>query len=319
MQKKATTSILIGLILFTSNTLYSQTNTNYGTYAGNSGTNNTSIGYYASDVVTGANNSTLGANAGKVTTTGYDNVFLGSSSGVSNTTGFRNSFIGFMSGFSNSSGTYNTYLGYKAGCWNTTSSYNTLIGFETGLNSTGEKNVFLGSQSGRNNTGSSSVFIGYQSGYSETGSNKLYIANSNTTTPLVYGEFNNSLFAINGRQGIGTVNVPDSIALKVNGTIMAKKVIITLDNFPDYVFEKDYPLMSLPDLKSFIEKNKHLPGIPSEKEAVANGIDVAGVNTKLLEKVEELTLYVIQLEEKMAEMNERLDNINKGTGEGAKR
>ena len=64
--------------------------------------------------------------------------------------------------------------------------------------------MFLGLNAGRNNTGSGNIFIGHRSGESETGSNKLIIDNNHTSPPLIYGEFDNDILAINGKLGIGT-------------------------------------------------------------------------------------------------------------------
>jgi hypothetical protein len=75
------------------------------------------------------------------------------------------------------------------------------------------------------------------------------------------------------------------------------KVDIASENgWADYVFEKDYELMSTEELEAYIKEHKHLPGVPSAKEVVANGIDLAEMNKILLEKIEELTLRVIELE-----------------------
>lgn len=100
-----------------------------------------------------------------------------------------------------------------------------------------------------------------------------------------------------GNVGIGTVN-PDE-KLTVNGTIKAKEVKVTAKGWADYVFNDNYKLKSLAETKVFINKNKHLPNIPSAKEVEKNGIDVADMQVKMLEKIEELTLHCIALEEKV--------------------
>ena len=74
------------------------------------------------------------------------------------------------------------------------------------------------------------------------------------------------------------------------------KVVVTLDNWADYVFKKDYALRSLDDVEKFIDDNGHLPDIPNETEVKNNGgIEIGEMQIKLLQKVEELTLYMIQL------------------------
>jgi hypothetical protein len=83
------------------------------------------------------------------------------------------------------------------------------------------------------------------------------------------------------------------------GEVFARKYTTTLNNIPDYVFEPDYKLLSLTDLRSFITMNKHLPNIPSAKDYEQQGVDLGELNRLLLEKVEELTLYILQLEDRM--------------------
>ncbi|MFR5541364.1 MAG: hypothetical protein ACLTID_10700 [Barnesiella sp.] len=75
------------------------------------------------------------------------------------------------------------------------------------------------------------------------------------------------------------------------------------------MFKKDYKLRSLDEVKSHIEKHACLPEIPTESEVNANGVDLAKMNVKLLQKVEELTLYIIQQEEKMREQEQRITKL----------
>lgn len=106
-----------------------------------------------------------------------------------------------------------------------------------------------------------------------------------------------------GNVGIGTTN-PDK-KLTVAGTIHAEEVIVDASvPQPDYVFEDDYDLISLEEIEAFIKDNKHLPGIPSAVEVEDKGLNAGEMQAKLLEKVEELTLYAIELkkENKILEM-----------------
>lgn len=302
------------LLIIAFNRLSGQSNTSYGTGAGNSGTNNTSIGYYSGNSVTGSNNSQLGHYSAWYLGSGADNVAIGSSAGRSLTTGDENVFIGFTSGYMNNTGNKNTFLGNRSGFYNGSGIGNTFLGWYSGFtNSSGQYNVFLGYQAGRNATGSRNVFIGLNAGYYETGSHKLYIDNTTTSTPLVYGEFDNDLLSVGGRLGVNTRNVPDSIQLAVNGTIVAKEIIITVDDFPDYVFGEDYDLRSLEEVKQYIEQHGHLPEIPSAAEVKKSGMSIGEMEKLLLKKVEELTLYMLDLKadnEKLKVILEELEQQN---------
>jgi len=75
---------------------------------------------------------------------------------------------------------------------------------------------------------------------------------------------------------------------------------------PDYVFEPDYTLMALPELREFIAENRHLPNVPSAKEMETSGIDMTQLQLRMLEKIEELTLYTLQQEETIAKQQEML-------------
>lgn len=87
-----------------------------------------------------------------------------------------------------------------------------------------------------------------------------------------------------------------------DGKAYAREVEVTLNAFPDYVFEKEYPLMSLGQLKKYIEENKHLPNIPSAEVIDNKGIGLGDLSIKKMEKIEELTLYILQLEERMEKL-----------------
>jgi hypothetical protein len=96
---------------------------------------------------------------------------------------------------------------------------------------------------------------------------------------------------LSGNVGIGTTS-PDQ-KLTVNGTVHSKSVVVDLSIVPDYVFKPAYKLPSLDFVKNYIDKNSHLPEVPSEAEIKKSGLNVGEMNTILLKKVEELTLYLI--------------------------
>lgn len=97
----------------------------------------------------------------------------------------------------------------------------------------------------------------------------------------------------NGNVGIGTTN-PGTFKLAVEGTLGARKLKVQTTSWADFVFHPQYQLPSLYDIEKYISDNRHLPDIPSESEVLEKGIDVAEMNKLLLQKVEELTLYLIE-------------------------
>jgi hypothetical protein len=106
-----------------------------------------------------------------------------------------------------------------------------------------------------------------------------------------------------GKLGIGTIS-PDA-KLTVKGNIHAEEVKVDLTvPGPDYVFEAQYNLPSLQEVENYIQQNKHLPEVPSAKEMEQNGINLSEMNMLLLKKVEELTLYVIELKKEVNELKE---------------
>jgi len=104
------------------------------------------------------------------------------------------------------------------------------------------------------------------------------------------GDFNSN------QVGINTDYMPADYTLAVNGKIIAEEVRVQLRaNWPDYVFEKDYELMPISELKKYIDENKHLPEVPSAEEInERGGQDLGEMDRLLLKKIEELSLYIIQ-------------------------
>lgn len=190
------------------------TTTGYGnTFLGYEAGHLNSTGYYNICVGYGAGlwneignyNIFIGKNAGGKNDTGNNNVFVGHESGWDNYSGSNNTFIGNNAGDGNTNGESNTFLGTESGYSNTTGSNNTFVGKDAGFSiSTGNKNTFVGKGAGYYNTiGEGNVFLGYKAGLNETRHNKLYIANSSTSTPLIFGDFSFCFVTINGNLGIG--------------------------------------------------------------------------------------------------------------------
>jgi hypothetical protein len=117
----------------------------------------------------------------------------------------------------------------------------------------------------------------------------------------------------NGDFGVGTTTIPTGYKLAVDGKIISEELKVkNSSSWPDYVFEKEYPLQPLLELEQSIQQNGHLPGIPSAAEVEANGgIEVGAIQLKLLEKIEELTLYMILLKKENDELKLRLENLKR--------
>ncbi|MEM6735522.1 MAG: hypothetical protein AAF620_05570 [Bacteroidota bacterium] len=111
----------------------------------------------------------------------------------------------------------------------------------------------------------------------------------------------------NGEVSIGTVNRQPGYLLAVNGSIKSKEVKVEA-NWSDFVFEKAYNLRTLSEVEDYISKYKHLPEIPSEAEVTENGINLGEMDAKLLQKIEELTLYMI-------DMNKKVNQLEKANSE----
>lgn len=165
----------------------------------------------------------------------------------------------------------------------------------------------------RNKVGAVSTLNEIQINETPTG---IDIADFTTTTvkhqSLTLYDPNNH-FILGGNMGIGTKlsSNPNNYKLAVNGTIGAKEVVVESNSatWADYVFEENYPLMPLSELEVYLRKNKHLPEIPTAAEVGERGQLLGELNTLLLKKIEELTLYVIDLEKAKKETSKKNNQL----------
>ncbi len=140
-----------------------------------------------------------------------------------------------------------------------------------------------------------------------TVSNTLPVASGSS----IWQSTNDDVYYANpdGRVGIGTSNL--SAALTVNGHIHTKEVRVYTDAGADFVFDENYDLPNIDELEAFITKNKHLPDIPSEKEMIEEGLHLGEMDIKLLQKVEELTLYIISMNKKLDALSAENEELRK--------
>ncbi len=238
--------------------LYSNTEKNNLLAIGDSALYNNGIGATALEA---NNNVAIGSKALYANTKGKSNTAVGYLALKSNTNADGNTALGEMVLHENSTGAYNTAVGTQAlnknttGEWNVASGSNAMNNNETGsrnvaygtlagyYNVSGSNNTFVGNAAGYSSTGSGNVFIGNKAGYNETGSNKLYISNSDTTTPLIYGDFDQKRVHIDGRLEIGpTATWYTGYSFPENGTNFPS--ILELDpNTNKLVWKTDRPLM----------------------------------------------------------------------------
>ncbi len=189
-------------------------------------------------------NTAVGKNALYTNTTGFDNTAIGRKAlysnlggscntavGVlalqSNSTGTKNTAIGLRSLYFNTSGYENVASGVHASYYNSTGHYNTVSGYQAlYYNSTGSNNTVIGYKAGYgawNKSQSGNILIGYQAGYNEIGSNKLYIENSNSSSPLIWGDFANDSVRVNGTLDVTSKTITPLIQITTgaaNGYIL---------------------------------------------------------------------------------------------------
>ncbi len=260
--------------------------TGFNTYIGQ----NAGKGTSASILNTGSSNTFIGISAGEYNLNGNGNVSLGSTAGYGNRSGNSNVFIGNSSGQNNLDGNYNVFIGAEAGSEFAQGNYNSYFGYHAGIEASGSNNVFIGANSGA----------------SFNGDNRLMIDVVDTATPLIWGDFAANQVKLNGKVGIGAVTAFPTDAgtvdvsgynLFVTGGILTDEVRVYASSsgtWADYVFAKDYKLPTLQEVEKQIQEKGHLFNVPSAKEVSENGIELGEMAKIQQEKIEELTLYVIE-------------------------
>ena len=291
-------------------------------------------------------NVSVGLGSMSANSTGNANTALGFNSLASNTSGGANTVIGTNSmrytiiGTNNVgtgvntlselvSGNHNTAIGTTAmmGRKDFNGNFNTALGLEAIRNIyRGNYNTILGAKSFRSfHSGSNNIVIGYNniSSYDLVNvNNNIYIGNnispinSQPNNELNIGNWifgDNGKISIGGRANFTCADCTDYSLFVKNG-IKAEKVkvdIASANGWADYVFKNDYQLKTLEEVEKHINEKGHLPNVPSAQEVAKNGINVAEMDAKLLEKIEELTLYSIEQNKKIKELNEKILKLEK--------
>lgn len=295
---------------------------------------NTFVGNYSGLTTDGgSNNSFFGVYAGANTFTGGYNNFSGAEAGLSNVTGSGNTFSGSKAGYYNSTGSENTYLGYKVGGVGpngnllkgaTALGVGAMVGINYGLVLGDTANVKVGIGTAYPNqrfTLRGNInFLAYDNSmmlknrpflhFNEheslalglgseiaPGAEKTLVLGSKQTTVQIPGIVNSHLpqagqFLTVDKQGNLHLTQP-------------RVQVASVADWSDKVFEPGYALRPLDEVEDFIRKNKHLPGVPSAAEMVETGIESTAFNAKLLEKIEELTLYVVALEKRLKSLERK--------------
>lgn len=254
-------------------------------------TENTGSRYYALDVRTGSSTSSGGVSGGisRFYIRGDGNVGIGTTnpqskmymvtSGVGNTLGDRINILSTETNVGNNTSMINLY------------SYRNVNGTDWLSASTRLQQRIDGTDMGFLEFNPPGMPWGLALGTNNSG--RLYIDN-------------------NGNVGIGTLNINDnSFALFVEKGIRTRRVKVDQTGWPDYVFHPTYKLPSLKDLENYIKQNNHLPDVPSENEVENGGLDLGENQALLLKKIEELTLYIIDQDNKMQKQEKELQDMKK--------
>ncbi|GAB3994858.1 hypothetical protein GCM10028807_33510 [Spirosoma daeguense] len=304
-------------------------------YSNTSGIGNLFLGQQAGANSNGSYNLFIGNGSGNGNTSGEGNTAIGDGSFYNNLSGLENTAIGRYAGINNTTGSRNTFIGVAAtnpvGSGNLTNS--TAIGFNAavtasnsmilgntqvnvGIGNTAPANKLEITKGAANQSGLRFTNLTSSSPASVTSQYKFLTVNAQGD--VILGSLNTST-----REGVaetlwqrkgtflqsvqndaviigeGVSKTPAGYNLFVSRGILAEKVKVAVKNTSDWsdkVFDDTYELKGLPEIENYIKAHKHLPGIPSAQEMVEKGNDLHQTDAKLLEKIEELTLYTIQLE-----------------------
>ena len=305
---------------------------NISGFRNNGGSNNVFLGFRTAEFNTeGDYNIAIGSRTMNANDEGRNNIAIGelALSRLDNETSLfnENIAIGYRAGYA-VAGNDNIIIGNESGS-GIMGTNNVLLGND--IDPKGSNNTFLGSGTDVNilSTVSNSTAIGYGTtltkantvvvGDPADGELKVGVGTSNPEARLhVNGSQDSLQLLVEGDSRfkkdvivhdllLVNTNTPAAgYSVSVNGNIACEEVRVQNDgDWPDYVFAKDYRLKGFDELAEYIEAHNHLPGIPSAAEVEEDGVHLGDMQKRLLEKVEEMTLYVLQLEERIRELEKK--------------
>ncbi|MFH6986031.1 hypothetical protein [Marinoscillum luteum] len=132
--------------------------------------------------------------------------------------------------------------------------------------------------------------------------NNLQISDSFSSPSTAKWAINGSTLYYENGIAIGRPDIIDDYLLTVEGKILSQEVKVTMDGWSDFVFDDNYKLLTLEEMEQYITENGHLPEIPSETEVLQSGIHLGEMNAKLLQKIEELTLHMIEMNKQIQQL-----------------
>lgn len=166
-----------------------------------------------------------------------------------------------------------------------------MLGAENGTNMIFDNNEIMA----RNNGTASHLYLQNEGGNVTIGDPTLFTASHRLGV--------DGNLVVTGGLRIGTTISPGGYKLAVDGKAICTELVVRLvPNWPDYVFAKNYKLRELDEVEDFIKKNNHLPGIPSAKTIEKNGLGLGEMQKLQMEKIEELTLYIIDLKKEIEKL-----------------
>lgn len=326
-------------------------NTFIGFQAGRSNTSgafNTFMGVNAGiSNTSGSSNFIMGTNAGSSNTTGTANFFLGDNAGGSNSTGGYNVFLGTNAGVGNTVGANNTAIGFEANVGSGGLVNATAIGFRAvaaidnsvvlgnganvGIGTTAPTSKLhvvsgTGGQSGlrlENLTSGNSASVTNQTKFlTVDGAGNVILGSTSSSTRRAAAE---DLWELKGDQlqtvsgegvviGKGVSRTPVGYKLFVEDGILTEKVKVAVKNtseWSDHVFASGYQLQPLAEVERYIKTNQHLPGVPSAQQMVEQGNDLHQTDARLLEKIEETMLYVLQLKREVDQLRRQNQQLQR--------